>query len=934
LTKLRDHRTYKELPKTLRELNAKNRKTGTSSAVDEKAVAELERKVEVMRREAQPLRKVVERILVVAAERGDKTVLCKVAEELTTSLINLVINCVNITEHNSPLLKAVLKILSHSTTLTTSRLPASFLSARDKLIAQGDEEVKPAVKKIMAVVKENDSNQPPEPPPSAAESPTPSSKASSGKISQKPITKTSSPSKRPLEDDTEQKSAKKVATIIRPPISRVKPPASQASSATASTTSSSVTKPRIGSGLLPGKSRPPVKSSPQKQEPAKPDAPKADPIKNAVKSERPLGSAPIKSEVAKPKPAPPSAATTSEPIKPVRVKKADPPKAEPAQQGPSKFAALMAEIYEPKVAKPPSPTPTPSADVSETPDERDRRLKKEKRRKLNLRVTWKEGEELTSVRIFHKEAAEDEGLEGNLVRDAGDDRAEGKLLKQSRSGEIRPWEDPMLIDFTIIPLEQRQKCFVTRGGTRTFHTDQQKFMEERERTELMVVYTDHSDIPPTPKSPPLEPAQLDVSKGTEVPRPKNAQWDEFQQRVWDVKVYGPSQALYNALQRNEKKASLGAASHNRAMEMINKVPILASKMTNMNMKRWDPEAREARDQFVLDTLRSDKVKNWIDPEPYDANNEKTSRRSDYGDPKVQAAANAIEDLVATLKGKPAPPTEPPAWQQDPDRRSEWWRGFNQDKQREEDRRKDQVAASLSSLSAAYGNPSAQPSPYGQPITSQPQNSYAQFYQPPQPQPTSDANATLAALASLTGGFPPPQPQPVAPAAQDQVQALLAALNPSSKPEIPPAPPAFPNVQQQDPSQQAYMLQLAQWFASQQQQQQPASNQAQAGTGGGDTQSYTSGFTDPARNQQYSGSSQAPSNDYNQRDSQDYGGRSGGGNRSRDRGGRRGQTSYNNNQADVPDHLRGINRSLIGTKQCAFWAKGQCAKGDKCTFRHD
>ncbi|KAI1288531.1 hypothetical protein F5Y03DRAFT_88467 [Xylaria venustula] len=34
-----------------------------------------------------------------------------------------------------------------------------------------------------------------------------------------------------------------------------------------------------------------------------------------------------------------------------------------------------------------------------------------------------------------------------------------------------------------------------------------------------------------------------------------------------------------------------------------------------------------------------------------------------------------------------------------------------------------------------------------------------------------------------------------------------------------------------------------------------------------------------------------------------------------------------------DH-KGINRALIGTKPCTFWAKGQCAKGDTCTFRHN
>ncbi len=54
----------------------------------------------------------------------------------------------------------------------------------------------------------------------------------------------------------------------------------------------------------------------------------------------------------------------------------------------------------------------------------------------------------------------------------------------------RPWFEPTAIDFSRIPHEVRDKNYVTRGGNVSFHTDEQKSMEEREKRVLMAIYTD------------------------------------------------------------------------------------------------------------------------------------------------------------------------------------------------------------------------------------------------------------------------------------------------------------------------------------------------------------------------------------------------------------------------------------------------------------
>ena len=927
---LRTTSAYKELPKAIRE-NLRN----PSPAIEEQ--------VRTLRAKVDPLRKAVERIVVAALENGDPRILRRVGEKniIVSPLFQTAINCINTEEPNSPLVKAVLRLFTYFADITTPQLEeCKLIAARPKLQELGDDEVKSHLEKILAMAKENDAKvdaKPTKPSsePSAAPKPSSTGVASkAGKATAKaPVGSKATPgptsSKRPRDEDNELRASKKVATEAKAtgPNPPAKPLASKNSSQPGPAT---LGKPRASTGLLPGKSRPPAKPA-QKPESMKTGQPKLDRARTPTSSDSPPASGPSKSEAARPRapqptPSAAAAAAVAEAAKVVsKAKKLEPSKAEAAQQGPSRFAALMAEIDEPEQAKPSAPTSTRSPDLNETPEEKERRLKKEKRRRLNLRVSWKEGDELTSVRVFHKEAAEDEGREVNMIRDANDDRAEGKLLKQSRSGEIRPWEELSLINFSKLPQERQEGNFVTRGGSRTFHTDQQKFMEEREMRELMVVYTDPSDIPATPKSPAHQPADLPGPEGVAHDPPMTYPWDGMRERAQDVAQYGPMEAGRRLFQRFEE-AKRGSAADRigaRAREMMND-PANAQRNA-------DPVAR---DNEVSNLIQGLSIRNWQDPEPH----RPVSQRVVFSDAKIQEIFDNIAAITKSLKDKPAVPQEPPDWQKDPERRAEWVRGYNHDKQLKEERDRQEAArqAAAQPPQAALGNGFGH---YGNPAYSQPQNSYSQYYPAAQPgqasvpqQAATVHNDQVAALLAAYGATPQQAAQSTT--VTDGTRALLAALNQGQQPSQAPPPtvPGIPNMQ--DPN-QAHLI-LAQMLASQ------ANQGAQGGHTAGEAYSYGSSLhqgNNNNNNAQYAGAPHGYGQDAHpsrhQRDVSDPSARAGQGNRGRDRGGhggRRGQGSAPA-QGDTPEHLRNINRSLIGTKQCTFFLRGQCAKGDTCTFRH-
>ena len=109
--------------------------------------------------------------------------------------------------------------------------------------------------------------------------------------------------------------------------------------------------------------------------------------------------------------------------------KLKPPKIGPTPS--SSVASGIASLLDPSnkaEAHAAAPKETRSFGFMESSEDKAKRLRKEGRRKL--RVSWKPDEELVQIKVFEKDEAEEEGLEGNMIRDAADDRSEGMVLKQ------------------------------------------------------------------------------------------------------------------------------------------------------------------------------------------------------------------------------------------------------------------------------------------------------------------------------------------------------------------------------------------------------------------------------------------------------------------------------------------------------------------------
>ena len=70
----------------------------------------------------------------------------------------------------------------------------------------------------------------------------------------------------------------------------------------------------------------------------------------------------------------------------------------------------------------------------ETADEKRKRLRKEQRR--SLRVSFKGDDELVSIRTFVHDPDEELGHEDSQVRDVGDSKGEGQMLKMHKDLEL------------------------------------------------------------------------------------------------------------------------------------------------------------------------------------------------------------------------------------------------------------------------------------------------------------------------------------------------------------------------------------------------------------------------------------------------------------------------------------------------------------------
>ncbi|KAM7191862.1 hypothetical protein V8F20_009113 [Naviculisporaceae sp. PSN 640] len=927
-------------------------KAAKSRAKNPASVDEAE--FEALKKELDPLKKQLECAIVEGLKSADPRVLTKMGEKnnVAIRLINILINLINIGDANSSLAKAVLRLFGTFTSVKPSQLETwKFPSTKAKLEIQGDQEAKDLIAAIFANAEKNAHKDV-----SDTKPPKETSSGGEGKKVAKVATRVPSGAKRAREDDTsgDSRSSKKAATESKPSAvssaamsngkvaagstktATVSKPASTKPAAAAATSGLTIAPVKARPGmLLPGKSRPPVKPL-VKPEPAKPEVskpvvkpemiPKAPPATTKVEAPKPT--------VVKPQPTAPAGTDSS---KAVKSKVSDAPQ-------PSRFASLLAEIAEPKKVVAPTPPPLAAPDPNETEEQRVRRLRKEERRRLGLKVAFRGDDQLVEIREFTRHPDEIAFTSSGLgdVKSENKNKEEGMALKKGHIGELAPWQEPVAIDFVDIPREKREQTFVTRGGLKTFTTEQQKFTEKREAKELMVIYTDPSDIPPTPKSPHYEPPSMydDVIEGTVVNLPQGPNTAEIRQREMEQTQQGFWAAVHAAQARLDLRAH---ADFTKAMTSVSSIaqsyngypsampPMEAPKappvapappaVTPVAPPRpelridLDPALAEQRDQQTYQLLISDLVKHFRELDPYDPSRPKTVRRRDYPDPQLQTIVDYLEDLFAFLRQSMSGAAEPVAVQPAIPVASQ---PASQD-----------YSTAWAQYIAQQAQPGQQPQPqqwYGQQQDAYTQviNSYLQpqAAQAPSPQTGGDLAAILAAFGAAQQA---PQGAPAPDAAQ--IQALMAALG--GQPQV--GQPVLPGAANEDA-----LRSLMNWA---QQGQAGANPSAQAPPfGGGYTYPGQQGpHIHPDRDRELRERERDRDRDRDGRDQErdlDRNPRHNnrGKNKNRDRDRNRDQDGDSN--SDIPDHLRGINRSLIGTKQCSFWARGQCAKGDKCTFRHD
>ncbi|KAM0280835.1 hypothetical protein ACHAQH_003865 [Verticillium albo-atrum] len=861
------------------------------------------------------------KILDAAHKHGDDAVLENLGghQKGVLSLVNLLIGCIKATDYSGPLPKATLRFMSNINLTKKVADAVNFETVRKRFADKGDSEVKELIRTVASRIKKEEPTNgadPKKPLPGA-----PATKpAKPGVTSKMPVT--ASPTKRPHEDDTDSRPGKKLNV-----------------DGTSSSLGSKVgTKPQMGPSLLSklagAKSRPASSSTlAGKNRLLNKPAAKPDASANSAADVPKSGSTPmdVDREPKKAKPEP-------------RAAQAKPSASSSAL---SSIGSLLDSINTPKLDAQASKKDSKHNEVPETPEEKSKRLRKEARRKL--RVTWRPESELVQVRIFHKEAAEDQD---NMTRDAADDRSEGMMLKQrgnyteddEEEDELpyRPWTDPTMTDLTSIPQDYRDKAFVTRGGTQTFHTEEQDAIKEREGRELLFVYTSISDIPPTPKSPVPEHSLPDSgAKIGHLPR-DGPKYHEIRNRWNDMASQGPDAATYFAAKRLHHLKDDPAAKIDSLLG--NLVPAAQEPTAETYNYNMTPPQQHAKPLFshatqpprmpyvpapeqVLKLLTSDQIRLWRSSDPYNAVANKTRRRHDYPDPGFQAIVDTLEELFAVAKDWPWPANKPPAWlANNEDRAREWRTGYQKDaatrakKYAEEGARleaeKKAQQSALAAAAAAQQTTANVQAPEQQ-VQGRMQNNeeaWAAYYHQQQQQQQEQYAQYMALIQQAQQGSNGQGPQ----LGDAQLQALLGQLGqPQAQAQ------GGAGAYELNPNDQGYQQLMA---LSQLQQHQQAQHGRDRGReqGGYEQQQHDPHALDyDDREQDYRDRSE-------RRDSFEREEREGG-RRDKDKNGKRKGNAPGG--ATLAPH-RPANKALIGTKACSFWQQGKCARGDKCTFRHD
>ncbi|PNS20360.1 hypothetical protein CAC42_5810 [Sphaceloma murrayae] len=316
-------------------------------------------------------------------------------------------------------------------------------------------------------------------------------------------------------------------------------------------------------------------------------------------------------------------------------------KAESASKPAFSFSSTMANLAKPK-DKAPSPKPEQD-DKPETPEQTAKRLRKEARR--GLRVSFKPDSSIEEVRFFTHDPDEELGHDASMTRDVGDVGGEGRMFKQHKDmmdledeedavgeEEIKPWSEPGNVDFSDVEQEERDRNYEPFGGGQAkVDSSERTAREQYEANTLMVYYTDHSDIPPTPKEPNDDVDTTDASS---------------------VKQFGaPSAAV---LERAAKLGSGANQSHQPpaagALDISSILANLASGTGQRQQQQQPPQytnpTPQAPPQVDLHALLSSTQPQQASTIPFPPQPQ-------------QAVAPDLAKLFSSLQGQHQPPPAPP-----------------------------------------------------------------------------------------------------------------------------------------------------------------------------------------------------------------------------------------------------------------------------------